>query len=257
MSFMHACFLFFAAWMSGVLNSVAGGGGLIIFPALLVVGVPGISANATSTLASCPGYIASISAYRDELWAQQQLSWLFGSVSLVGGMLGAVLLLHTPVSVFDQLVPYLLLIATVLFTFGSSISTLLQIAPRVAAQNSSCFQIKASFMQLLLSVYGGFYGLGFSFLILATLRILGIKNIHQMNALKVLIMMCADSFAIVTFVIAGVIAWQQALVMMVGASVGGYSGAYYARQLKPECVRRFVSVIAWGITCYFFLRKWL
>ncbi|KAB8314808.1 TSUP family transporter [Tolypothrix campylonemoides VB511288] len=80
MSFMQACFLFFAAWMSGVLNSVAGGGGLIIFPALIVTGLPAISANATSTLASCPGYIASISAYRNELWAQQQLSWLFGSI---------------------------------------------------------------------------------------------------------------------------------------------------------------------------------
>ncbi|KAB8335357.1 sulfite exporter TauE/SafE family protein [Scytonema tolypothrichoides VB-61278] len=255
MTFMQACFLFFAAWMSGVLNSVAGGGGLIIFPALIVTGLPAISANATSTLASCPGYIAGISAYREELQAQQQLSWLFGSVSLVGGMLGAVLLLHTPASVFDQLVPYLLLLATVLFTFGNSISTLLQIAPKETAQNSSCFQIKASFVQLLVSVYGGFYGLGISFLILATLRIVGIKNIHQMNALKVLIIMCTDSFAIVTFVIAGVIAWQQALVMMVGASVGGYSGAYYARQLKPEWVRRFVIVIAWGITCYFFLRK--
>lgn len=255
MTFMQACFLFFTAWISGVLNSVAGGGGLIIFPALIVTGLPAISANATSTFALYPGHIASISVYRDELRAQQRLSWCFGSVSLVGGILGAVLLLHTPASLFDHLVPYLLLIATLLFTFGSSISTLLQIAPGEAAQESWYFLFKASFVQLFISVYGGFYGLGLSFLSLATLRILGIKNIHQTNALKVLMMMCIDSFAIVTFVIAGAIAWQQALLMMMGASVGGYSGAYYARQLKPEWVRHFVIVIAWGITCYFFLRK--
>ncbi|MDZ8084864.1 MAG: TSUP family transporter [Nostoc sp. DedQUE12b] len=89
---MQACFLFFSAWLSGVLNSVAGGGGLIIFPALLLTGLPAINANATSTLASSTGYIASVAAYHDKL-PTQQLSWLLGGVSVIGGLLGAVLLL--------------------------------------------------------------------------------------------------------------------------------------------------------------------
>lgn len=116
MTFIQACFLFLAALLSGILNSVAGGGGLIVFPALLIAALPSISANATSTLASWPGSIASIGAYRQELQAIGRLSLLFGSVSLVGGMIGAMLLLHTPTAMFEQLVPYLLLLATLLFT---------------------------------------------------------------------------------------------------------------------------------------------
>jgi hypothetical protein len=254
MTFSQACFLFIAAWVSGVLNSVAGGGGLIIFPALIATGLPAINANATSTLASSPGYMASISAYRHQLRTHQQLSWLLGSVSLVGGLCGAILLLQTPTAIFNRLVPYLMLIATVLFTFGRLIDQL-QIAPKETAHNSWFFLFKASFIQFFISIYGGFYGLGISFLMLAFFSLLGISNIHQMNALKVLMMLCIDSFAIFTFIVAGVIAWQQALLMMVGTAIGGYSGVYYGRQLEPELIRRFVIGIAWVITCYSFLYK--
>ncbi|MEH1836945.1 MAG: sulfite exporter TauE/SafE family protein [Nostoc sp.] len=254
MTFIQACFLFFSAWLSGVLNSVAGGGGLIIFPALLLTGLSPINANATSTLASSTGYIASVAAYHNKLPAQQQLSWLLGGVSVIGGLLGAVLLLYTPTGTFNQLVPYLMLIATLLFTFARSIEILLKIAPETS-QNSRSFLLKAAIIQFFISVYGGFYGLGLSFLMLATLSLLGIRDIYQINALKVLMMLCIDSFAIITFVVVGVIAWQQAVLMMVGTAIGGYSGAYYTRQLKPESVRRFIIVIAWGITSYFFFSK--
>jgi uncharacterized protein len=255
MDFVQACFLFIASWISGVLNSVAGGGGLIIFPALIVTGLPAINANATSTLASSPGYIASISAYRNKLRTHQQLSWFLGSVSIAGGIIGATLLLHTPTAIFNKLVPYLMLIATVIFTFGRLIETRFQIVPKDNTQNSWGFLFKASFVQFVTSIYGGFYGLGISFLILASLSLLGIRDFHTINALKVLMMLCIDSFAILTFIVADVIAWQQAVIMMLGTAIGGYCGAYYARNIEPELIRRFVIVIAWIITFYFFIRK--
>lgn len=255
MDFVQACFLFIAAWISGVLNSVAGGGGLIIFPVLIVTGLPAINANATSTLASSPGYIASISAYRDKLQTHQQLSWFLGSVSIAGGIIGATLLLHTPTAIFNKLVPYLMLIATVIFTFGRLIETRLKIVPKENTQNSWGFLFKASFIQFFISIYGGFYGLGISFLILASLSLLGIRNFHTINALKVLMMLCIDSFAILTFIFADVIIWHQAIVMMVGTTIGGYSGALIASNIEPKLIRRIVIVIAWIITCYFFIRK--
>ena len=255
MDFVQACFLFIAAWISGVLNSVAGGGGLIIFPALIVTGLPAINANATSTVASSPGYIASIGAYRDQLQTHQQLSWFLGSVSIAGGIIGATLLLHTPIAIFNQLVPYLMLIATVIFTFGRLIETRLQILPKDNTQNSWSFLFKASFIQFVISIYGGYYGLGISFLVLATLSLLGIRNFHTINALKVLMMLCIDSFAVLTFIVADVIAWQQAVIMMLGTAIGGYCGTYYARNIEPELIRCFVIVIAWIMTCYFFVRK--
>lgn len=253
MTFIQACFLFLAAFLSGVLNSVAGGGGLIVFPALLIAGLPSISANATSTLASWPGSIASIGAYRTELQAIGRLCLLFGGVSLVGGMIGAMLLLSTPTAMFKQLVPYLLLLATLLFTFSNSLTTRLPVILAQAGQDAWSSLLKASFIQFFIAIYGGFYGLGSSFLILAALGMLGLKQIHQMNGLKILLMSCIDSLAVVTFIFARVVAWPQAVLMMLGTVIGGYAGAYYAQKLHPHLVRRFVIAVGFGMTSYFFL----
>lgn len=224
------------------------------FPALLLAGLPSTNANATSTLASWPGCVVSLGAYRTELQAQMRLSLLFGSVSLLGGMLGAMLLLHTPTATFDRLVPYLLLFSTLLFTFINSIRTRLHLTFGEAGEDAWRPLLKASFIQFFIAVYGGFYGLGISFLILAALGMLGMKDIHQMNALKVLMFICIGSLPLVTFVFAGVVAWPQAILMMLGTSIAGYSSAYYARRLQPQMVRRFVIAVGWGMTCYFFLR---
>lgn len=178
MTFLQACFLFLAALLSGALNSVAGGGGLIVFPALLIAGLPPISANATSTLASWPGSIASLGAYRQELQAIGRLCLLFGGVSLVGGLIGAMLLLSTPTAMFKQLVPYLLLLTTLLFTFSNSLTTQLPVILKEEGQDAWPSLLKASFIQFFIAIYGGFYGLGISFLMLATLGMLGLKQIH-------------------------------------------------------------------------------
>lgn len=253
MTFIQACFLFLAALLGGMLNSVAGGGGLIVFPALLIAGLPPISANATSTLASWPGLIASLGAYRQELQATPRLCLLFSGVSLVGGMIGAILLLATPTTMFKQLVPYLLLLATLLFTFVNSPTTRLPVILAQAGQDAWPSLLKASFIQFFIAIYGGFYGLGISFLMLAVLGMLGLKQIHQMNGLKILLMSCIDSVAVLTFVFAKVVVWPQAVLMMLGTVIGGYAGAYYARLLHPQLVRRFVIATGFGMTSYFFL----
>lgn len=257
MSFMHSSFLFLLAILGGVLNSIAGGAGVILFPALLVTGLPSISANATNTVATLPGYVASIYVYRHELKTQWRISLLLGSISLIGGMLGAMLLLSMPNTSFDRLVPWFLLLATLLFTFSDSITTRLKISLLQVSQSQrsrrSLFQVLL--IQFLIAIYGGFYGGGMSFLILAMLRIVGIKDIHKMNMLKIVLMGCIDSFAVITFIFANIVAWPQALLMMVGTFIGGFSGANLARYLKPSAVKRFVIVIGFATSAYFFLSK--
>ena len=193
-------------------------------------------------------------AYK-ELQPHLRLFLLFGSVSLIGGLLGAMLLLQIPTTLFNHLVPYLLLFATLLFTFSNSLTKWLNITFGEANQDTRYSLLKPLFIYFFIAIYGGFYGLGITFLMFAAMGMLGMKNIHQMNALKTLLMSCINSFAAVTFIFAGLVAWPQAVLMMFGTVIGGYSGAYYSRQLDPRLVRRFVVVIAWVITCYFFLLR--
>lgn len=255
MTFAQACVLFPVSWICGALNSVAGGGGIITFPTLILTGLSPISANATGTVISFPGHVVAVAAYRKELQKHSRLSWLLGAVSLVGGTLGAMLLLWTPSVTFDRLVPYLLLISMLLFTFGDTIASRLQINAEEINQASRWHLVKIAFIYFLVAVYGGFYGLGISFLVLAILQLSGLKSIHEMNALKLLLVTCSYGFAVITFAFAGIVAWSEALLMTVGSVTGGYIGAYYARQLNPKWVKRFVSTIGFAMTCYFFIKQ--
>lgn len=148
-----------------------------------------------------------------------------------------------------------MLMATLLFTFNKVIETRLRIMPATGSQNSWNFLLKASFTQFVISLYGGFSGLGTGFLMLASLTLLGIRDIHQINALKVLMMFCMDSLAVIAFLVAGGIAWQHTILVMLGTAIGGYSSAYYAKRLEPEQVRYFIMAIAWGVTCYLFVQS--
>ena len=258
MTFAQACVLFPIAWVSGALNSIAGGGGIITFPTLIFAGLSPISANATGTVISWPGHIVGVAVYRKELQNHLRFSWLLSGVGLVGGLLGAMLLLWIPTVTFDRLVPYLLLVSMLLFTFGDVLIDWFsahtgQVEP---TPPDGWFPLaKAASIQFLVAVYGGFYGLGISFLALATLRLLGIKNVHEINALKLLLISCIYSFATITFAFAGIVAWPQALLMISGSVMGSYVGAHYARQLDPKRVKVFVSAVGFAITGYFFLKK--
>lgn len=255
-NFAQACLLFPIGWVCGILNSIAGGGGIIIFPTLILIGLPPISANATGTIISLPGHIVGAIAYRRELQAEMLLCWLFGSVGVLGGALGALLLLWIPAPTFDGLVPYLLLMAMLLFSFSDIIANYLPGSSSEDSQNSYQSRLRAVCVLSVVAIYGGFYGLGISFLILAALRLLGMRDIQVVNGLKLLLISCIYSLAAVMFIWSEIVAWPQGLVMMAGATMGGYNGAYCARRLDPKWVKRFIVAVGFTMTGYFFIRHW-
>jgi uncharacterized membrane protein YfcA len=264
MTFLQALVLFIAAMLGGALNSVAGGGSFISFPALVITGVLPINANATSTVALWPGSVASVSAYHKELaLVNRALLVVLSVTSLIGGVLGAILLVRTSQSTFVRLIPYLLLLATLLFTFGQPITTRLRKLIHTEPVGDipsgrprlSWFALAViAFFQLIIAIYGGYFGGGIGILMLATLGFMGMENIHVMNGLKTVLQTCINGVAVITFIIAGVVEWPQAIVMIVGAIVGGFGCAYYARKLDPRIVRGFVILVGITMTIYFFVR---
>nr|BBH89684.1 UPF0721 transmembrane protein [Thermosporothrix sp. COM3] len=263
MTFLDALVLFLAAVMGGTLNAVAGGGSFFCFPALIFTGIPPIQANATNTVALWPASIASASAYRRELKKQSLVALLLlpGS-SLIGGILGAQLLLGTSQATFTQLVPYLLLLATLLFAVSPPLTRLLRKRREETQTESTGVQkhgiaalVLVAFAQLLISIYGGFFGGGIGIMMLATLSLMGMDNIHEMNGIKTVLTIIINGAAVVLFILRGAVVWPQALLMILGSIIGGYAGAYYARKIDPKYVRIFVICIGLGLSAYFFIRQ--
>ncbi len=236
--------LVLSAFGAGALNSVAGGGSFLSFPALVLTGVPALNANATSTVALWPGSVTSTFGYRTELAAERErLSWL-AAVSLGGGAAGALLLLWTPVRVFEGLVPFLLLAATLVFTFGDSVRKRLTLASRGAV----------TVAWAAIAVYGGYFGGGMGLLMLAALTLLGMTDIHRMNALKSALGVLVNGVAVAIFAVAGAVQWAEAGLMVIGSMAGGYAGARLARRVEPKRVRSAVVVMGWALTAAFFYR---
>lgn len=255
MAFLPYLLLFVAAIVGGTLNAVAGGGSFFTFPALIFTGVAPITANATSTVAIWPGSLASIGAYRREVMKQPR-TILFALVgtSLVGGGLGAILLLHTSQAFFVTLVPYLLLLATLLFTFSPYITARLRQHSNTSGERRSWGNLLGvCIAQFIISIYGGYFGGGIGILMLATLAMMGMENIHEMNAIKTVLASCINGVAVIIFIINGAILWPQALVMIVGAIMGGYGGAALARKIEQKWIRLFVIVVGSVLTLYFFV----
>jgi uncharacterized membrane protein YfcA len=251
----HAVVLLVTAALAGALNSVAGGGSFLTFPTLLFTGVLPIQANATSTVALWPGTLSSTVAYRRELSRERHLLLVLGATSLLGGLLGAILLLRTPQQTFVRLIPWLLLLATLLFTFGGSLTNRLR--RRMGKEHGAAVSglLGVATLQLVIAVYGGYFGGGIGILMLASLALLGLENIHAMNAIKTLMASCINGVAVATFIVAGAVAWPQVIVMVIGGIVGGYGGAHFARQIEPRLVRRFVILVGVAMTLYFFIRQ--
>ena len=255
MTFLQVLILFIAAILGGMLNSVAGGGTFITLPALIFTGVLPINANATSTVALWPGSLASVGAYRQELAKQKRsLVILLSVTSLIGGILGAELLLNTSQSTFVKLLPYLLLLATVLFALSGPVTARLRERSTRGSSFSWPTMVGISLLQLVIAIYGGYFGGGIGILMLATLGLMGSENIHEMNAMKTLLTTFINGVALVLFIIKGIVAWPEAIVMIIGATIGGYGGAYFARRLDPRVVRWFVIAVGVVMTIYFFVR---
>jgi uncharacterized membrane protein YfcA len=252
----HAIFLFLAALMAGAINSVAGGGSFVSFPTLLFAGIPPVNANATNTVALWPGQPASVWAYRNEFrLLPRRVVVLLTVTGIVGGLLGAYVLLKTPPATFMALVPWLLLIATLIFTMSGRITRWV----RLRAEHREHHEFatgRGIVLQLFIAFYLGYFGAGAGILILAMLALLGMDHIHTMNALKAWLTTVSNGVAMILFVLTPhVVYWPQAILMIVGAMLGGYFGAYFARKTRPEHVRAIVIVIGFGLSAYFFWRQ--
>ena len=252
MSLPQAIALFVAAVLGGALNAVAGGGSVITLPTLILAGVPPVQASATNTTALWPGSLASATAYRDALDVSRATLSVLGAASVVGGLLGAVVLLHTPQRTFLRLTPSLLLAATLLFAFGGRLTSWVRARWRKGSTPPWLATAGLALLQLVIATYGGFFGGGMSILILAMLALTGMEDIHTMNALKIVLASIINGVAVVAFVLLRAVFWPQALVMVVGAIAGGYGGAKLARRVNPTLIRRFVIVVGVAMTVYFF-----
>lgn len=243
-----------AAFLAGAINSVAGGGTLISFPALVWLGLPSITANATSTVAIWPGSLGSIWGFRREIrQTEPRMRWLALS-SLVGGGIGALLLRWTPPTVFDRLVPFLILLATVLFALQGALQNRLK-RRSGTAQSHGVWLPGAMALQLAVAVYGGYFGAGVSIMGLSVLGILGMTEILQMSALTSLFSLCINGVASGLFIATGMVQWTYVLPMALAAVLGGYGAAGIARRIGKTTVRRFVVVVGFTISMVMFVRQ--
>src|SRR5665213_3109098 len=241
--------LIIAALGAGLINSVAGGGMFLTFPALVFTGVPSIIANASSTVALIPGVLASAGAYRNDFRKSKDFPfWPLFIVSVAGGVVGALLLLYTPQGTFDTVIPWLLLVATMLITFGPRISPILKKFVHIGP-------VTVVVIQFFIAIYGGYFGGAIGILMLATWTIFGLTDIHVMNANRTIMGAAANSIAAVLFIFAHKIWWPQTILMLVFCSVGGYFGVIAAKKVRPSSVRAFVIVVSASITVAFFLRR--
>jgi uncharacterized protein len=237
-----------AAFAAGLMNSVAGGGSFLSFPALVFSGVPPVMANATSTVAVSPASLAAAWAGRRDIPSLHGISTaVILLTSLLGGATGALLLIYTPEKTFNTVIPWLLLAATLLFAGGRRLTPLLrryiQLGP-----------VALCLVQFLIAVYGGYFGGAVGILMLALFGLFGLDDIHAMNALKNMLSGMLNLVAIGCFIAAGIVDWRPALMMLASSLVGGYVGGSTVRRMKPGHVRAVVIAIGVTMTAVFFLR---
>ena len=256
---MRHLLAFLAASVAGVINSVAGGGTLVSFPTLVWLGIPSINANATNTLALWPGSLGSMWGYRRELEGTDARVWWLVVPSLAGGLLGAVLLYRTPTAVFDRLIPWLILFATVLFMAQEPLQRRFNPRPDETPGGGSGdgtfhWLTWTMIFQFLVGVYGGYFGAGMGILMLAALSIMGHTDIHQMNGVKNLLAVCINGIAAIYFAFSGLVLWQDSVIMAVGAIVGGIGGAGLARRIGRQAVRHIVIAVGFAMALSMMLR---
>ncbi|HJW13485.1 MAG TPA: sulfite exporter TauE/SafE family protein [Thermoanaerobaculia bacterium] len=229
---------------AGVMNAMAGGGTILTYPTLLFLGESAITANATSTVALWPGALSSMYGYRREVAEHREWLKTLFLPSLLGGALGAVLLLRTPARSFQRLAPFLILFATVLFMLQGAVARWARSGERHPTRKQAPGRWAAAWLyQFGVGVYGGYFGAGIGILMLAVLGFLGLSDIHAANGIKNFFGMCINGLAAGYFIIRGAVDWPAALIMIGGAIIGGYGGAGFARRIGREKARAAVIVI--------------
>ena len=244
-----------AAGAGGAINAVAGGGTLVTFPTLLLVGTPPVVANATSTLALLIGNSGGILGYRQHVPAVKPLLSRFLLVSLLGGSIGSVLLTLTSNRLFSKLVPFLILFATVLFLAQGLVRRLLNQTP---AEGNSEGRVRLTIgFQFVVAVYGGYFGAGIGILMLALLGFIGLRNIHEMNTLKTVLGALINLVAAIWFILLGLIDWPKAALMTVGALAGYYLGSHYSQKVPQKTVRVAITAIGFTLSAITFYKEFV
>jgi len=250
-----------AAFLAGVLNAVAGGGSFLLFPAMLGMNILPIPANATNTVAIWTGQLTSVAAYRDDVRKNLRLVWPIAVAGLLGGIAGAMALLHTSQRTFLHLVPWLLLFAASIFAVSGPVSR--WVATRNAARRGSVaigqshapHRVAVFAVTILLSFYGGYFGAGVGFLLMTMLALFGYEDIHEINALKMVANTATNGTAFIIFVANGQVIWRYCLLAMVTCAIGGYSSASMARRIPARHMRAAVVVIGFTMAAWFFWKQ--
>jgi uncharacterized membrane protein YfcA len=250
---LHDIVIALAAFAAGAINSIAGGGTLISFPALVWIGVNPVMANATNSFALWPGSFAAMVGFRRDLAKIRRWLLLLTIPALIGGGAGAVLLMHTSTQTFTRLVPFLILGATLLLAVQEVITRRLRIVAREHENPSAAWVTFVFIFQFLVGIYGGYFGGGIGILMLAALGLIGLTDMHEMNGLKNLLAICINGVAAIYFAFSGAVLWKDGAIMALAAIVGGYLGARVAKRLGRTFVRRAVVFIglAMGIALFF------
>jgi uncharacterized membrane protein YfcA len=242
-----------ASFIAGVMNAMAGGGSFISFPAMLAIGVLPIQANATNTVALWPGQLTSLWALRMDL--RHDLIAVVASASVLGGVSGAVVLLHTRQITFMHMVPWLLLVASLLFGISGPVSRWLRARSDQPHLPRSPAMLPLFCALFPVCFYIGYFGAGAGFLIMSALALFGVEEMNALNSLKVTAACLSNLCAVVTFIFGGAIVWHYCLVSMIFAAIGGYVGAQYSRRMNPDMLRAVVVFIGCAMATYFFWRQ--
>lgn len=245
--------LLLAGLIGGMVNSIAGGGSFITFPALIAAGLPPIAANATNTFASSAGYLSGAAGFRRELWAHRGQLPKIAVLALVGGGLGAWLLLQTPETTFSRAIPWLLMLATVLLIWGDPLQALLRRRFEGKQSLPALGSVLLSLLLLLVCTYGGFFNAGLGIILLGYFTLASYQDIHLMNGLKLLVSALVSILAIAMFGVGDLIAWREGTIVLIGTLIGGYATANAVRLVSQRLVRRAIIMVAAGMTAYFFI----
>jgi uncharacterized protein len=247
MPFIHVAALFVAAFLAGVVNSIAGGGMLLTFPLLIWLGLDPRVANATSTVALWPGLLGGVFGYRREMNDSGMILMRLGAISVIGGGVGAWLLIATPSPTFARLVPFLILFATILFMIQGPVNRWLRVPAPRGKSTTTTWWIGAMSFQFFSAMYGGYFGAGNGILMLAAMGLLGLHDIHRANGIKNFLGVCINGVAVVAFSMMHLVSWPRSLLMAVAALLGGYFGARTARRVGRVSIRRAIVVIGFVI----------
>jgi hypothetical protein len=245
--------LFCSAVIAGVINSVAGGGTLLSFPSLIAFGVPSIPANATNTAALWPGALSSAIAYSKDTKLYRDLVMPLVVPSIIGGLLGAFALVATPPELFNRIVPFLVLFATLLFALRDNINRWFNLGGSEEGV-TALGRVWGFLFQLFVATYGGYFGAGMGILMLGSLSVMGLRDIHRMNGLKTILGTFINVIAFIFFALKGLVVWHLAILMAIGAIIGGYFGARAAKRVDPNYIRAFVILVGLVVSVWLLVK---